>query len=370
MAGRYRLLMVGLPLAATVALASAVVSIARSNAPEDSVPARSAPPSALAEPSAMPSLPSVIGGLGLVEPAGREVAVAAPVPGVISAVRVAPGDTVPAGDVLFTIEDAIPAATVEQRRRDLAVAEARLNQMLARLPILEADVAAARTAAVAAEADLDEAKDLVRIADELRVGSAITARERTRRRNDLHAAEARVAEARSRVQKAEAELALIDPDRDGASFRIEEASVAQARAALALAEADLDRHTVRAPAAGTILAVNIRPGEYAVAGAAEAPVVMGRLHPLHVRVDIDEADLPRFQAEGPAVALPRGAPERRIPLRLVRPEPQVTPKRTLSGSSTDRVDTRVLQIIYAVAEAESGLKPGQLVDVFIGVPEG
>ncbi len=47
-----------------------------------------------------------------------------------------------------------------------------------------------------------------------------------------------------------------------------------------------------APSDGTVLAVNIRPGEFATIGGSTPPVLLGRLDPLHVRVDIDEADVP------------------------------------------------------------------------------
>jgi multidrug efflux pump subunit AcrA (membrane-fusion protein) len=191
-----------------------------------------------------------------------------------------------------------------------------------------------------------------------------------RRRNLLRVAEGRVAEVKARLARAEAEFALVDPQNGGPTLRIEEAAVAQAKAALVFAEAELDQRTVRAPSDGTVLAVNIRPGEFAAIGGSPPPILLGRLDPLHVRVDIDEADVPRFASGAEAVGLPRGAPERRIALRYVRAEPLVKPKRTLSGLSSDRVDTRVLQVVYSVNPPVDGLRPGQVIDVFIEVASG
>lgn len=379
MAARSRLLMYGLPTLAAVALAAALASIMNSNSPAATVAPRSMPPTARAEgPSAAasPSLPStasapaVIGALGTVEPASREIAVATRFPGVVTEVRVVDGSRVKAGDVLFVIDTALPAVTVVQRQRDLSVAEARLAQTRQRAAVLAADVAVARGIAASAEADLDEANDLVRIAGQLQSGSSITEREMVRRRNLLRVAEGRVAEVRARLARAEAELALVDPQNNGPTLRIDESAVAQAKAALAFAEAELDQRTVRAPSDGTVLAVNIRPGEFAAVGASTPPILMGRLDPLHVRVDIDEADVPRFASGADAVGLPRGAPERRIVLRYVRAEPLVKAKRTLSGLSSDRVDTRVLQVVYAVDPPVEGLRPGQVIDVFIEVTSG
>ena len=52
-------------------------------------------------------------------------------------------------------------------------------------------------------------------------------------------------------------------------------------------------------------------------------------------------------------------------LRFVRIEPFVIPKRSLTGDSAERVDTRVLQIIFELDRPEVPLYVGQQVDVFI-----
>jgi len=54
-----------------------------------------------------------------------------------------------------------------------------------------------------------------------------------------------------------------------------------------------------------------------------------------------------------------------VRLRFVRVEPYVVPKRSLTGDNTERVDTRVLQVIYEVADEDQPLFVGQQVDVFI-----
>jgi hypothetical protein len=52
--------------------------------------------------------------------------------------------------------------------------------------------------------------------------------------------------------------------------------------------------------------------------------------------------------------------------KFVRVEPYVIPKTSLTGSSTERVDTRVLQIIYRVEKSkDTSLYVGQQVDIFI-----
>ena len=50
-------------------------------------------------------------------------------------------------------------------------------------------------------------------------------------------------------------------------------------------------------------------------------------------------------------------------------EPYVIPKRSLTGGNTERVDTRVLQVIYAVENPDARLFVGQQIDAFIEQPE-
>ena len=77
-------------------------------------------------------------------------------------------------------------------------------------------------------------------------------------------------------------------------------------------------------------------------------------------------DASRVTAAAPAVASPRGDASRQLKLRFVRFEPYVIPKKNLTGDSTERVDTRVLQVIYAL-ERNAPVYAGQQMDVFIEV---
>jgi hypothetical protein len=55
----------------------------------------------------------------------------------------------------------------------------------------------------------------------------------------------------------------------------------------------------------------------------------------------------------------------------VRFEPLVVPKRSLTGDATERVDTRVLRVIYEVVGTPSvPLFVGQQMDVFIEGEQG
>src|SRR5262249_5163823 len=131
-------------------------------------------------------------------------------------------------------------------------------------------------------------------------------------------------------------------------------------------EADLDRLTMRAPIAGEILQLNLRVGEYAQAGQLSKPLlVMGEVARLHVRADIDENDAWRVRAGSRANAAERGTSSWRAPLEFVRLEPLVVPKKSLTGDSTERVDTRVLQAVFRFSDRKVPFFVGQQMDVFI-----
>jgi hypothetical protein len=87
-----------------------------------------------------------------------------------------------------------------------------------------------------------------------------------------------------------------------------------------------------------------------------------------VRVDIDEFEIGRFDSAAAARAVPRGSAGDEYTLAFLRVEPFVVPKKSLTGDNTERVDTRVLQVIYDCDPAgRPPLFVGQQVEVFIEI---
>ena len=139
---------------------------------------------------------------------------------------------------------------------------------------------------------------------------------------------------------------------------------------LAIAQRDeiallLERLTVRAPRKGTILQVNVRAGEYATPGSSEPLMLLGDTQQLQVRADVDEVNAPMVAPQAAGVASLKSMAGTRIPLTFVRIEPYVIPKKSLTGENIERVDTRVLQIIYRFERPPFPVYAGQQVDVFI-----
>ncbi|MFV0339029.1 MAG: efflux RND transporter periplasmic adaptor subunit [Parachlamydiaceae bacterium] len=147
---------------------------------------------------------------------------------------------------------------------------------------------------------------------------------------------------------------------------VSKAELAKAKAEVVQTKLLLDRITVKSPKDGTIIQSNFRNGEFVEASSNTPVMILGELNQLQIRVDVDEQNASRIRPNQPAVAFPKNNTKYKIPLRFIRIEPYVIPKKSLTGGSTERVDTRVLQIIYKFPrDQEVQIFVGQQMDVFI-----
>ena len=94
-------------------------------------------------------------------------------------------------------------------------------------------------------------------------------------------------------------------------------------------------------------------------------MVLGETRTLHVRVDIDENEAWRVIQGSRARASLKGNAAIATELKWVRAEPLVVPKKSLTGDSSERVDTRVLQVLFSFERGKLPVYVGQQMDVFI-----
>lgn len=242
---------------------------------------------------------------GIVEAVSNNISIGTPVSGIIKDVYVKVSDPVEKGAKLFSLDD-----------RDL----------LGQLYVQEANVAVA-------EATMKKLQDQLDRLKAVQDPRAVSQDEVSTRQNEVFVAKAQLEQAKAQVEQTK----LL-----------------------------LDRITVTAPKNGVILKSDLRPGEFVQASAGTAVMVLGELKALQIRVDVDEQNASRIQGTQPAVAFPKNNTTYKIPLKFVRIEPFVIPKKSLTGDSTERVDTRVLQIIYKFpTEQDIPIYVGQQMDVFI-----
>lgn len=298
-----------------------------------------------------------VSGTGLVEPSSESISIGAPVSGLVTAVFVKVGQAVRAGDPLFQLDDRALRAEVSVRRA--AVESVRQKQArLASFPRAE-EVEPIVAQVREAEASLAEQRAQLARREAVKDPRVVTEDELERRRFAVRTAEAR-------LEAAQAQLRLIRAGSWVADKQVLATDLSLAEAELAKAEAELARLTVRAPAAAQCLQVKVRAGEYAdPARSGDALILLGATNELHIRAEIDEYDAPKVREQASAYALLRGDGSRKLPLRFLRFEPYVVAKRSLSNNAAERVDTRVLQVIYRIDGKVDRLFPGQQVDVFI-----
>jgi multidrug efflux pump subunit AcrA (membrane-fusion protein) len=344
-----------LPVLAVAMLSLAIYHVVKAQ----QVSAKPPPP---VEPARTP-FGRTVAGAGIVEPETENISIGAPLPGVVLDVYVPVekvGQVVKKGEPLFLVDDRALKAQLKYQEANLEAAKAQLAKLEA-TPRPE-EVPPSEAAVRAAQANLEMQLDLAERNRKL-IASHSVAEEDLRQK--VLAAET----ARQQLEQAKANLALLKAGAWEKDKTIARAAIAQAEAQIVMTKTDLDRTLVRAPVDGQVLQVNVRPGEFVGAPPSQALVVLGSVARMHVRVDIDEHDIPRahryFGPEYRAVASPRGDPSQRFPLTFVRVEPYVVPKKSLTGDNTERVDTRVLQVVYQVDRDVPGLYVGMQLDVFI-----
>ncbi len=300
-----------LPILAATGFLFASYTVVSSNQPVPIAPA-------LVEPASAP-FTNFIAGAGIIEPKNENIAIGSPLARLVSKVAVKVGDKVSANQPLFYLDDRENRTELKQRQADLAKAKA--------------DV-------LVAKANVADSQSLFDLANSVSDSRAISGEEVLKRRNALAIAKAKLESAAAFVE--------------------------QAQAAILQTETTLERLVVRSPIDCDVLQVNIRAGEFASAGALSKPLlILGDLETLHVRVDIDENDAWRFDKKAKAIAYLRGNRQFKVDLQLAYIEPFVIPKKSLTGDSTERVDTRVLQALYQFNPSDLPSYVGQQMDVFI-----
>ena len=240
------------------------------------------------------------------------------------------GDRVMRGEPLFRIDDRDLTAELNVRESSLRAAVAQLHR-LDNMPRAE-DLPPAIAAVDEAQAKLNDAEAAYNRDLNLYTKKMLAASDFDKDRYTLQ-------RRRATLAKTQADLAKLKAGAWKEDIDVQRAAVDQAKSQVENIKIMLDRLIVRAPVEGEILQVNIRPGQFAALAWKEPMIVLGEVNRLHVRVDIDENDLYRFQEGVAAWANIKGRREPRFALEFVRVEPYVIPKKSLTGDNTERVDT-------------------------------
>ncbi len=250
--------------------------------------------------------PKAIAAAGIIEALGENISVGAPENGLVQEVYVKVQDVINKGDPLFTLDTRLLKA-------ELLVAEAKLK---------------------IAQAELSQLQDQLARLQSIKDTRAISYEEFSSKEHECAIANATLQHLHQETKKITSQL---------------------------------ERLTVRSPIQGVVLQKNIQVGQYLVAGDSERPpLIVGDTRQLQLRTDIDEHNASHLDPRMKAVASPKNKPDLFIPLQFVRTEPYIIPKTSLTGSSKEKVDTRVLRVIYTLNPPQDvKLYVGQQMDVYI-----
>ncbi|EGD59004.1 hypothetical protein Y88_1066 [Novosphingobium nitrogenifigens DSM 19370] len=308
------------------------------------------------------------------QPQGIDLALNPEVSGKVARVLVREGDHVRAGQPLLQLDDSIQRPNAEQLDAAAAAAAGTLAELHAQ-PRPE-------TLAVS-EAQTENAAATLRNAADARAKQerAFALDPRSVSRDALDNARNTEAIAATAYKVARRNTDLVRAGAWHFDIANQEATARAASKAAQAAHATLDKFTLRAPADGVVMAIAATVGSTVSTGGvydprtqATVPVITygpatgGRLQ---VRAYVDEILLPHLpigpdgKGQVKAVMSLRGS-DVHIPLHFERVQPYVSPKISLSDQRQERVDLRVLPVIFSFTPPKGmTVYPGQLVDIYI-----
>jgi len=300
---------------------------------------------------------SYISGVGIVEPESGNISIGIPVNRLVDQVLVKVGSKVRKGDILLRLED-------KDLQANLKVQQAAYESALAKLQKLRAfprseDLAEAKANLEIAQIESDLAKKQYEMILDLPDPRSISTEEKNRRYSALQQAQAKLQQAQANWDKTKS--GTWKPDLEIARTEVEEA-----KAHLNEIKAEIERHQIKSPIDATVLQVKVHNGELPPLDTFRTPImVLGNSDELYLRVSINQLDIPYYNSDAPAVAFLQGDAKVEFPLEFVRVEPLLVNKQNFTNEITERVDTRVLQILYKLKKEDFPLFVGEQMDVFI-----
>jgi HlyD family secretion protein len=300
---------------------------------------------------------------------GENINIFPEVSGTVTQILVTDGAKVSQGAPLLLIDDSVQRATVEQQKAQADAALALLRELKAQ-PRLE-NLRVSKAQVVSAAANLKTARDsLDKVKKSYQMNpKSVSKDQMDSAMNAFLVAQANLGVAQKQYELTKAGAWIYDIQNQQHLYEALTKTYESGKALLV-------KYTIRAPVDGVVLAVKAAVGSfvypqgiYGTYTQGYNPVIiMGYSQPyLEVRCYIDEILVPRLPPpdQMKAQMLIRGT-NNHIPLEFERIQPYVTPKIELSNQRTERVDVRVLPVIFRFTPPKDlNIYPGMLVDVYV-----
>jgi HlyD family secretion protein len=300
---------------------------------------------------------------------GSNINVYPEVSGRVTQVLVHEGQSVAAGTPLFSIDDSVQKATTEQLRLQAEAALALLNELKAEPRDETLAVAAAQV--VQADSNLKAASDQY---DKDKASYDIDPKSISK--DVLDTAQDAVQQAGAALDVARKQYDLTKAGAWSYDIANQEKQYEALQQAYKAARALLVKFTVRAPVDAVVLSIYAAVGGFVstlgtydpYTEANDQAIILGPPQDhLAVRCFVDEILISRLPSPWHIVAqMSVAGTDIKVPLEFVRVQPYVSPKIELSNERQEKVDLRVLPVIFRFPKQDLPVYPGQLVDVYIG----
>jgi HlyD family secretion protein len=289
---------------------------------------------------------------GRVEPKSGETRITPVAAGVVAEVLVKVNDKVFPAEPLIRLND-------DELRARLAAAEAQVKIRLRarndeRASGKAADRRRAEDALNDAEHEVVDARAALDTAAAARRAGRGSEADLTNARRALSVAEDLVKARTSALRSAEDDAPLP---------READAQLSIARAERAVARVALDKMTIRAPIAGTVLQINIKPGETAIPSATQPLLVIGDVSALRVRAELDDRDLGMIKVGQSVVVRMPAFPGRDMSGKVASIAPIVGPASRAARGTRNPTDVDIVEVMIDLTDV-GPLASGMQVDVY------
>lgn len=291
---------------------------------------------------------------GLVEPVSEEREIGSQVIGIISEMRVEENDQVAKGQIIAVIDNAEQVARLASSRAELALRRAELERSINGARPEERREA--RASVKEAEANLQLARaDYQRRVPLTKSGASSVA--------SLDSATANLDTTAARREVMAERLAVLEAGTRKEDIDAARAQVSLAEADVALSEALLDKTLIRSPVIGTVLR-RVRIAGEAVTNMPPTPIaIVGNLRGLRVRAEVDETDVSQVTVGQRVEVTADAFPGQKFGGAVYRVSTRMGAKQVTTGRPTDRLDTKVLQVLIDL-DREVRLPIGLRVDAY------
>lgn len=299
---------------------------------------------------------NVVFGAGVIIPKGEEIDIKATEDRKVIKIFVKEGEKIHQGDPLIQLYDKELKAQVLAKEASLSKSKIELERLQS-LPRPE-DLAVQKALYSQARIESDEATRQFNIAQELFDKSMLSRGEYDQKKYSADVAHSKLEHAKTELDKMQA--GAWKPDLDAAK-----SDVAYQTANLEAIKNQLNETLITAPADATVLKINVQVGEAALTNRSDPLMILGDLEECYVEISVDQNEISRLDFNQEATAFFRGIHNQPIALYFVRKKPLVVPKKNLTSASNERVDTKVVQLVYGFKKKRQCESVGSLMDVFI-----